>query len=344
MSTCRSCTLSDSVFSVRLNEDGLCNYCADKARLGAPGISPEAAARAEETLRGALDRVRDRPYQVLLAYSGGKDSTFTLQLLREKYGASVLAMTFDNGFLTDRSRENIREVTARLKADSLIIAPAFPNLASIFTLAAEKEIFPKKALERASSVCTACIGLVKAAAYREAILRQIPFVCFGWTPGQAPVKSPVLKLDGPMLLAAQNQLRAPIVNSLGNAFGTYFIAPDWLESRKADIPALLYPLVFSRYSEAEIFASIEKLGWKRPADTDSNSTNCLLNSLANDLHRRAYGFNPYSFEIAGLVRDGYLTREEGLERLAQPGDAAVIAAVREKLARFADQADREGGG
>ena len=92
-------------------------------------------------------------------------------------------MTFDNGFLTDRSRENIREVTARLKADSLIIAPAFPNLASIFTLAAEKELFPKKALERASSVCTACIGLVKAAAYREAILRQIPFVCFGWTPG-----------------------------------------------------------------------------------------------------------------------------------------------------------------
>jgi hypothetical protein len=175
-------------------------------------------------------------------------------------------------------------------------------------------------------------------------MRQIPFVCFGWTPGQAPVKSPVLKLDGPMLLANQCQLESPIIKNLGDAYRTYFMEPDWLESRKADIPALLYPLVFSRYSEAEIFASIERLGWKRPADTDTNSTNCLLNSLANDLHLRAYGFNPYSFEIAGLVRDGYLTREEGLEKLARPGDAAVIAAVSEKLARFADQADREAGG
>ena len=342
MKTCRNCTLSDAVFTVRIGEDGLCNYCAGKTSV--PGMSPEEQAAAEATLREAFDLYRDRPYQVLVAYSGGKDSTFTMQTLREKYGVSVLAMTFDNGFLTARSWENMREATARLGVDSVTVRPSLSHLAAVFTLAAEKEIFPRKALERASAMCTACIGLVKAAAYREAVVRQIPYVCFGWTPGQAPVKSPVLKLDCSMLLATQRQLLTPLVRHLGDDYRRYFFEPDWLAARSADIPALVYPLVFSRYSEEEIFASISRLGWKKPGDTDSNSTNCLLNSLANDLHMRCYGFNPYSFEIAGLVREGYLDREDGLKRLALCGDASVIAEVREKLAKYAASADTEAGG
>jgi tRNA(Ile)-lysidine synthase TilS/MesJ len=302
-------------------------------------MTQEELIAADQLLREAFDKYRDRPYQVLLAYSGGKDSTFAMQTLREKYGVSVLAMTFDNGFLTERSFENMREATARLQVDSITIRPALSRLAAIFTLAAEKEIFPKKALERASSVCTACIGLVKAAAYREAIDRQIPYICFGWTPGQAPVKSPVLKLDSRMILATQRQIFTPIVQNLGESYQRYFSDPDWLAARSADIPALVYPLVFSRYSEEEIFSSISKLGWRKPGDTDSNSTNCLLNSLANDIHMRSYGFNPYSFEIAGLVREGYLERDEGLERLALSGDGSVVAEVRDKLARYAGQQD-----
>ena len=248
-------------------------------------------------------------------------------------------MTFDNGFLTERSWENMREATARLGVDSITVRPALSRLAAVFKLTAEKDIIPRKALERASAVCTACIGFVKAAAYREAIVRQIPYVCFGWTPGQAPVKSPVLKLDSRMILATQRQLLTPIVNNLGDIYRSYFFDQDWLAARSADIPALVYPLVFSRYSEVDIFESISKLGWKKPGDTDSNSTNCLLNSLANDIHMRSYGFNPYSFEIAGLVREGYLDREEGLKRLALGGDEAVVAAVREKLSGYAGESD-----
>ena len=84
MKTCRNCTLSDAVFTVRIGEDGVCNYCAEKTTVA--GMSQEALAAADRTLREAFDLYRDRPYQVLLAYSGGKDSTFAMQTLREKYG------------------------------------------------------------------------------------------------------------------------------------------------------------------------------------------------------------------------------------------------------------------
>jgi tRNA(Ile)-lysidine synthase TilS/MesJ len=330
--TCKNCTLNDKIFSVRINEDGICNYCLQGS--AASGAAREDVTDAEKRLTEAFSRHTDCPYQVLLAYSGGKDSTFTLYTLRKKYGVSVLALTFDNGFLTEQCRKNIHEVTARLGVDSITVGPSFMRLAAIFNLATEKEIFPKKALERASSVCTACIGLVKAAAYHEAILRKIPFVCFGWTPGQAPVRSPVLKLDYRMILANESQIREPIVRNLGEDYEAYFSDPKWFAAHAPDVPTLLYPLVFSHYDEAEILAAIEKLGWERPADTDMNSTNCLLNSYANEIHMREYGFNPYSFEIAGLVREGYMSREEGLRKLSQNGDGNVIANVREKLGRY----------
>ncbi len=333
MKICRNCTLNDKIFSVHIDDDGLCNYCLRTGQ--AAGLSQAEIDDAENKLKVAFDAARDKPYQVLLAYSGGKDSTFTLMTLVEKYGASVLAMTFDNGFLTEQCLNNIHEVTARLGVDNLIVSPDFSKLSAIFNLASQQQIFPRKALERASSVCTACIGLIKSAAYREAINRQIPYICFGWTPGQAPVKSPIMKLDYRMILANERQIMEPIVKNLGDGYRRYFNEHEWLEQRCADIPALLYPLVFSRYNEEAVLSSIGRLGWKKPLDTDTNSTNCQLNSYANAIHLHDYGFNPYTFEIAGLVREGLLDRDEGLEKLSCCGDNEVIADVKTKLAKYA---------
>lgn len=44
-----------------------------------------------------------------------------------------------------------------------------------------------------------------------------------------------------------------------------------------------------------------------------------------------HGFHPYTLEIAGLVRDGYMTREEGLNKLSVPPDPEVIEYVRKRL-------------
>ena len=334
MKECKGCTINDNVFSVRIGEDGLCNYCHQRQARGT--TLPFNQEEAEKQLSEAFAAYKDRPYQVLLAYSGGKDSTYTLYKLRRHYNLSVLAVTLDNGFLSEQSRRNIHKVTAELDVDSITVKPSFSKLVKIFHLASSREIFPKKALERASSICTACIGLVKTAVYREAVLRKIPFICFGWTPGQAPVKSPIIKLDYRMILANQKQLSEPIVKNLGEEYRGYFIEPDWLEEHADDVPSLAYPLVFESYNEDMIYNTIHSLGWEKPQDTDVNSTNCLLNSYANYIHMKDYGFNPYCLEIAGLVREGYLSREEGLKKLSKSGEPSVIDAVRCELNKYAD--------
>ena len=39
-------------------------------------------------------------------------------------------------------------------------------------------------------------------------------------------------------------------------------------------------------------------------------------TLGNALHQKRLGFHPYAMEIAGLVRAGCLSREEGVRKLA----------------------------
>jgi hypothetical protein len=93
----------------------------------------------------------------------------------------------------------------------------------------------------------------------------------------------------------------------------------------------VHPLAFLQYNEEKILEAIKKLGWEMPDDTDANSTNCLLNSFANQVHQEQYGFNPYAFEIASLVREGIMTREDGLAKLSMPADQNLINCIKNQL-------------
>jgi len=91
------------------------------------------------------------------------------------------------------------------------------------------------------------------------------------------------------------------------------------------------PLAFSDYDEDRIVEEIRGLGWKPPKDTDTNSTNCLLNAFAAKVHQERFGFHPYAFEIAGLVREGHMTREAGLKKLSTPPDSRMVEWVAKHL-------------
>jgi tRNA(Ile)-lysidine synthase TilS/MesJ len=93
----------------------------------------------------------------------------------------------------------------------------------------------------------------------------------------------------------------------------------------------VHPLAFLEYDEEKIFASIEKLGWKPPSDTDSNSSNCLLNTFANQVHLDRYKFHPYAMENANLVRDGHMERAEALEKLNKPMDQTLSGYIKKTL-------------
>jgi tRNA(Ile)-lysidine synthase TilS/MesJ len=86
-----------------------------------------------------------------MCYSGGKDSTYTLAILKEKYHLNVLSVAFDNGFLPDRTMKNINNVVENLGVDHMMFKPRFDVLARIFSYCADHDVYPLKALERSSA-------------------------------------------------------------------------------------------------------------------------------------------------------------------------------------------------
>jgi hypothetical protein len=133
-----------------------------------------------------------------------------------------------------------------------------------------------------------------------------------------------------MIRKMQEALRAPLGSTVGEEILPYFLNESHF-AQPERFPYNINPLAFLTYSESDIHAHIETLGWKKPDDTDANSTNCLLNSFANAVHRKQFGYNPYAFELAKLVREGAMERNDAIERLSAPESPEIVESVQRRL-------------
>jgi len=265
-----------------------------------------------------------------MCFSGGKDSTYTLAILKEHYHLNVLAVTIDNGFVPDQTLDNIKNVVELLGIDHIMLKPRFDVLAKIFRYCAVETVYSPKALERSSAICTSCMGIIKYSMLRLALEKETPFIVFGWSPGQAPITSSVMRNIPAMLKQMQKALYDPMFSIAGNEISPYFLEDKHFNG-SYKFPYNINPLAFMRYNLDTIQESISRFGWKRPLDVDANSTNCQLNTYANYIHKKRLGFHPYAFELANLVREGHLDRSVALQRLNQPEDPLIIKSVSERL-------------
>jgi hypothetical protein len=327
MTCCARCVLPHTFPGISFDGNGVCNYCRN---------NPVSDALSKRTMLKKLETILDTRrspggFDAILAYSGGKDSTYTLSLLRERYGLKVLAFVFDNGFMSEQAMKNIQLMTDTLEAACLVFRPPFPAMKKAFSLAAREDLYSPKTLDRASSICTTCIGMVKAMILKTALAYGIPMAAFGWSPGQAPLSSAIMQTNPRLQRFSDKSVRDPLLAHAGAELAPYFLGDSDLAVDPARWPVNVHPLAFMEYDEDDIVRKISSLGWVKPLDTDPNSTNCLLNALANHLHRKRFGFHPYAWEIAGIVRSGCMVRSTGLEKVTQEEDQGMVNYAAELL-------------
>jgi len=328
MQICSKCVLPETFPTIDFDHAGICNYCRSyKGEKHQGELKKEYREKFERLAREHKGR---SDYDVLMAYSGGKDSTYTLDVFKNGFGLRVLALTFDHGFVSPYAMQNMRVVTERLGIDHVIFKPSLDLLRKVFLVSLNGNLYSKKTLERASTICTSCMSFVKFISLKAALEKRVPFIGYGWSPGQAPVQSSVMKTSAAFVKATQKAIFDPLYAKLGDDIRPYFLHDGYFEASDR-FPYNVHPLAFLDYDEEKIYGQISELGWKPPTDTDSNSTNCLMNAFANQTHIKQFGFHPYAFELAGLVRMGVMSREEGLRRLNEPSNEAVIAEVKRKL-------------
>ncbi len=328
MKICTKCILPDNFPGINFDEQGVCNFCRDFK-----GEKAQKEERAEyyTKFQDLIKQVKGKSdYDCSLAYSGGKDSTYTLYLLKEIFKLNVLAITFDNGFISEQAFKNIRTVTENLGVDGIVFKPDFKLLKKIFLAGINNTMYSPKALERASTICTSCIGLVKFTALKISLEKQIPLMAWGWSPGQAPIRSAIMKINPVLFKVNQEMYRKPMHDLLGDDINRYFLTDEQFKAK--DFPYNVSPLAFMDYDEQKIIKKIEGLGWFFPKELDSNSTNCSLNIFANQVHIKKHGFHPYVFEIAGMVRYGVMHRDEGIEKIfAENKNISGVELAKKKL-------------
>lgn len=331
LTICSNCILPETFPGISFNSEGVCNYCQKfSGKEQKLRDDKKLYGRKFQDLLNQLNQPNQRSYDILMAYSGGKDSTYTMYLLKEKYKLRVFAFSLDNGFISDISHKNICEVVDRLGIDHIMFKPKWNILKKIFTYASENELYSKKTLERASTICTSCIGLVKSLCLKTAIEQNIPMIGFGWSPGQAPVQSSIMKNNPSLIRMTQRAIMGPLEKVVGREIESYFLN-EWHYAQSERFPVNVHPMAWEYYEENMILEEIKKLGWKEPDDTDTNSSNCLLNAFANEVHLNQFGFHPYVWEIANMVREGVMLRQMGFEKIYNEQSEDLLVPAKERL-------------
>lgn len=328
---CSRCILPETFPGIRFDDSGVCNHCHREEK--ALQKSSEKKASYRNRLDNLINDIKGKPpvYDAVMAYSGGKDSSYTLKILKERYDLRLLAITFDNHFVSPIAWDNIRTVTDALGVDSISFSPPWPLVKGIFSLAARRDIFPLPTLLRASTICTSCIGMVKTIVLKAALEMKIPLVAFGWSPGQAPIQSAIMKTNPKLIRQNQIALLKAFPEDIRDGLAAYFIPDSYYDEYADRFPFNIHPLAFFDYDEEAIKAEMKQIGWRHPEDTDTNSTNCLLNAFANQCHIERHGFHPYVWEIANMVRQGVMDREEGIEKIYSEQDPDMVKYAKEKL-------------
>ena len=112
---CKKCILPETMPFVDFDQDGVCRFCREYVPQQLLGV---------DALREKLERHRsgaDKP-DCLVAFSGGRDSSFALHFLKEELGAKPVCFTYDWGMVTDLARRNQARMCGKLGIEHILIS------------------------------------------------------------------------------------------------------------------------------------------------------------------------------------------------------------------------------
>ena len=117
---CKKCILPENIPGIKFDNNGVCNYC--NAYEQAFSNWESIKKQKEEDFKNILRKAQSlhRPYDCLIPLSGGKDSTYALYVASKIYGLKCLAVTFDNGFLSNQAKININNAIKITKTDHIM--------------------------------------------------------------------------------------------------------------------------------------------------------------------------------------------------------------------------------
>jgi hypothetical protein len=112
---CTKCLLPETFPYITFDETGCCNICKNYKKIVYSGKD-----RLLEKLNPY--RKNNGEQEVIIPFSGGRDSSFTLHFVKKELGLNPIAFTYDWGMVTDLARRNISRITSKLGVEHILIS------------------------------------------------------------------------------------------------------------------------------------------------------------------------------------------------------------------------------
>jgi hypothetical protein len=338
---CSKCILPASLTNITFNEDGVCNHCLKYEHDFSEWDS--IAKRREKEFIALMERAKKlkRPYDCLIPLSGGKDSTYALYLATRVYKLKTLAVSLDNGYLSNPAKDNIRNALLSCNADHVYYSVNKANSNELF------KIFVKQT----GDFCNACMRGINYAIEFTTKAFKIPLVIKG-SGRRVQYISQIKEVTS--LNTASYFANVIKNNQVNNQFSHFSRNKHSLELQKiiggiADIFRIrrtslmrfipqhigLYDYIYKPYPEI-IKILKEEMGWS-DGSGKAEHLDCELHDVPfyKDT-MRIPNISKNTFYYSGLIRQGIMTREEAMKR--EEYDLTTINPP-EELLKFLDDND-----
>lgn len=166
MKQCSKCGLPETYETIEYDNEGVCNICRQQ------DYRDESIDwdKKKDQLDELVSKYRGKhAYDCIVPFSGGKDSTFTLNYLVKEYGLKPLVVQFNHGFMRPILKENNERTFKKLGVD---VHSFTPNWRVVKRLMLE-------ALIRKGDFCWHCHTGIFAYPMQVALRYQVPLIFWG---------------------------------------------------------------------------------------------------------------------------------------------------------------------
>jgi glutamine---fructose-6-phosphate transaminase (isomerizing) len=117
LNRCTRCLLPETMPYISFDEKGLCSYCRDYETRG-------NYLKGEKALEEFISPYRKSSGEpdVLIGFSGGRDSAYGLDYIKNTLGLHPITFTYDWGMVNDLARRNQARVVGKLGIEHIVIS------------------------------------------------------------------------------------------------------------------------------------------------------------------------------------------------------------------------------
>ncbi len=117
---CKKGILNSNMPGISFDKSGISNFSKNFIKL-----EKQPLVKLENTLN--LHRSSTQKQDIIVGFSGGRDSSYMLHLLKNKYEMNPIAVTYDWGMVTDLARRNQARICGMLGIEHVIVAADIPE-------------------------------------------------------------------------------------------------------------------------------------------------------------------------------------------------------------------------